>query len=569
MRKLAFHIGVVLLASLVCVGGVSAQEEATDITEDVLTGPGSVSVTTKKGIQMSFGAQIRMIPTTESNWDFGLGDDLQTDGYIGGAYNDSLFKVHLNESGWVNNGYIRSESRLYFNALPEDRKWSFYAALEYDRPIDTDTVDNRGGGDASSNFGLERLHATYALPMNMRFHAGWDIWGVDIIDGGGLVYGDDNPGFWLTGDYDTWSFNIGYFKLHENNFQTSTEFFDRQVAGVPPLTLEDWEDEDRTLYAGYLTFNLNEDHKVQPFYTYDRIRSVPVRDFLGFLSGGATGIVTGEKAHTDSHHIGAYYTGKFGMLELFAEGVYQFGSADDTGLAQEDFDISAYALAADIALELKDFVGFSLKPHAGILYTSGDDDPDDDELSGYMGVENAQRFSQYWGGENTIIGDTNFVFGSLLYGYLPELYGNGTPVFTGGLENGAGYGGGRGDNPGLTMSSFGLTATPKKFIIFRSNVNSFWWNEDFVVQSFAAPNNPVTGQAISTVIDAGYVGTEWDNELTVAMSKNTFVKGQCSFFFPGDGIEDVTSALSATPFGPGEKSDDIASRWAAELIWKF
>jgi hypothetical protein len=268
------------------------------------------------------------------------------------------------------------------------------------------------------------------------------------------------------------------------------------------------------------------------------------------------------------------------MLEVFAEGVYQFGSADDTGLNDavnqftgqpysdyNDFDISAYAFAGNLALELKDLIGFSLKPHVGGMYTSGDDDPNDDELQGYTGVENAQRFSQYWGGENTIVGDTNFAYGSLLYGYLPELYGNGTPVFTGGLQNGAGYGGGRGDNPGLTMSSLGVTATPKRFIIFRTNVNSFWWNEDFVVQDFTDPISIILApgpvpQENKTVIDSGYVGTEWDNELTFAFSQNTFVKGQFSFFFPGDGIEDVTEAL-------GAKSDDIASRIAAEIIWKF
>jgi hypothetical protein len=428
-------------------------------------------------------------------------------------------------------------------------------------------VDDRGGPESGSNFGLERLHGTIALPMNMRFHAGWDVWGVDIIDGGGLVYGDDNPGFWLTGDYGDLSFNVGYFKLEENNFQTKTTFED---AG---LVIEDDQNADRDVYAGYLTYDVNKDHKIQPFYVYDRIRSMPVRDFLASITPDTfaafpIGIDANAVAKTDSHHIGAYYTGKFGMFELFAEGVYQFGSADDTGLQavnpnyEDDYDISAYAFAGNLALELKDLIGFSLKPHVGGMYTSGDDDATDDELGGYTGVENAQRFSKYWGGENTIVGDTNFAFGSFLYGYLPELYGNGTPVFTGGLQNAAGFGGGRGDNPGMTMSSVGLTATPKKFIIFRSNVNSFWWNEDFNVQSFTEPLVVSASPRNVTTVDSGYVGTEWDNELTLAFSQNTFVKGQFSFFFPGDGIEDATEAL-------GAKSDDIASRIAAEIIWKF
>jgi hypothetical protein len=550
-----------------------AQEEATDITKDVLTGPGNVSITTEKDILMSFGAQARIIPTSETNWDFGMSDEV--DGYLDdpttpGVFDPSLdkafFKNHVNESGWVNNNYIRTESRLYFNAMPKDRRWSFYSALEFDRPVDTQVVDERGGRtEASSEFGLERLHGTMALPFNMRFHAGWDIWALDVNDGGGLVYGDDNPGFWLTGDYGDLSFNVGYFKLQENNFQASPEFDPSFANG----NLEDEKDADRDLYAGYLTYTVDDQHKIQPFYAYDHIRDIPVRDLLSTFSNGNFGIATGETAKTDSHHVGAYYTGELGMLELFGEGVYQFGTADDTGLKDagltdyNDYDISAYAFAGNVAVDLEDFVGFSLKPHVGGLYTSGDDDPDDDELGGYTGVENAQRFSKYWGGENTILADTNFVTGSMLYGYLPELYGNGTPVFTGGLQNFAGNGNGRGDNPGLSMSSVGVTAKPKKFIIYRTNVNSFWWNEDFQVQNFVEPVVLTPGPTPNvTTIDAGYAGTEWDNELTFAFSEYTFVKGQCSFFFPGSGIEDVTEAR-------GAKSDDIASRIAAELIWKF
>lgn len=524
-----------------------AAEQVKDITEDVLAGPGSISISTNKDIMMSFGALIRIIPTSETDWDFGMADDLNLPGYLGGALNKSFFKDHVNESGWVNNGYIRSEDRLYFNALPKDRKWSFYAAVEFDRPLETATVDERGGKtDDHSDFGLERLHGSIALPgSNLRLHAGWDIWGLDIIDGGGLVYGDDNPGIWLTGKSGPLDFNIGYFKLKENNFQNSI------------VDLQDGNNDDRDLYAGYLIYHLDKANQIKLFYGYDRIRGVRSGTFLNYLTG-----TMGQGADTDSHHVGAYFTGKQGPIEIFVEGVYQFGKADDTGLAEDDYDISAYAAAADVAIDLKDQVGFTFKPHLGIMWTSGDDDADDDELNGYTGVESAQRFSKYWGGENTIIGDTNLVMGTLLYGYLPELYGNGTPVFTGGLQNVAGIGGGRGDNPGLTMTSVGLTLAPKRFLIFRTNVNSFWWNEDIMVTSFA-------DGATTTEVDAGYVGTEWDNELTLALSKNMFIKGQFSLLFAGDAIEDVTSALTATAAGPGEESDDTAMRVAAELIWNF
>lgn len=558
MKKIIFSLSLILLFGGFLAGSATAatEDRATQITKDVLAGPGSIEIQTDKQIFMSFGARTRLIPTSESDYDFGIEDDLKPPfSLLGGALDPGFFKVHANESGWINNNYIRNETQIYFNALPENRSWSFYTALEFDRPLDNSSADERGGRDyKTSNFGLERVHGTFKLPNNMRLHGGVDIWGVDVLDAAGLVYGDDNPGFWLTGDYENVSFNVGYFKLSDHNWGTMDDI--NNLEG---------KNSDRDLYAGYMTFKPSEGQKYQPFYAYDRIRDVETGSFLqnsilkpkGLMPRGAT-------PETDSHHVGGYYTGEFGMLELFLEGVYQFGKADNTGLAQDDFDISAHAFSGDLALKFDDIVGYGLKPHIGFMYTSGDDDPLDDKLEGYTGVENAQRFSQYFGGENTIIGDTNFVLGSVLYGYLPELYGNGTPVFTGGLENFAGAGNGRGDNPGLTVGSMGITISPEIYLIFRTNLNAFWWNEDIMVNSFANP-------AVFTKVEGGYTGSEWDNELTLATSKNSFIKTHVSFFLPGGVIEDVTSALTTLAPGvmPGAESDEVATRLGMEFIWMF
>ena len=539
-----------LLAVIMLFGAahsMALENEAQDITKETIVGPGSVQVITGKDTLMSFGATVRLIPTADSNWDFGMTDN--TDGYLLGGLDADFFRTHANESGWVKDSYIRTESKLHFNAMPKDRKWSFYAALEFDRPVDTAAVDSRGGiSNSDSNFGLERLHISYELPAGLRLHGGWDIWHLDVMEGPGLIYGDDNPGFWITKETDLLDINVGYFKLDEND------------ADAAPNLLADDSDNDRTLYAGTLTVKPHQDHKIKLMYAYDRIRDIPAGDFLNYLAGPVFGI-SGGTPDTDSHHAGVLFTGKLGGFSYMAEGVYQFGDADDTGLKKagykyDDYDINAYALAADIAYDFKEMLGFQLKPHAGVMYTSGDDNAKDDELGGYQGVTNAQRFSAYWGGENTIIGDTNLVLGSLLYGYIPEMYGNGTPVFTGGLTNFAGFGGGRGDNPGMTMFSAGITAAPKKFLIFKSNVNFISWNEDFSVSNMVDPRKG------STYVESGYVGAEWDNEVTFATSKNSFIKGQVSAFFPGDGVEDVTEAL-------GARSDETAARCAMEFIINF
>ncbi|MCX7823874.1 MAG: hypothetical protein N2260_10615 [Syntrophobacterales bacterium] len=557
MRKIcSVFLGMVLLLSSgISLATSQGNQGSTveDITKEVIVGPGSVAVTTKGDLLMSFGAQARFVPTWESNWDFGMNENVSS--FLGGALHRKFFQTHVNESGAVRDKYIRSEDRLYFNAMAKDRSWSFYAAIEYDRAIDTDTVDNRGGTFESSNFGLERLNASVALPFNMRLHAGWDVWGVDHYDGGGLVYADDNPGFWINGswgeDQVTWS--IAYHKLKNVAWQpsiraatSSNQFFD--------------QDSDRDAISGWLKYKINNDHSIKLFYVYDAINNMPVIDFLGAMSGGRVGIIGNAKPEIDSHHIGGYWTGKFGIFQAMLEGVYQFGTADNTGLSRygraENYDIKAYAFAGDISVDLKDLFGFSVKPHVGFIYTSGDDDPTDDKLGGYEGVANAQRFATAFGGENTILADTNFVLGTALYGFVPEFYGNGTPVPTGGLQNFQGTGNGRGDNPGMTMLSFGITIVPEKFLIYRTNANVFWWNEDIYVTSWVNPT-------ITSRVESGYVGTEWDNEITLALNRHVFLKAQWALFFPGDVIKDVTKAIS------GAQADNIASRVAAELIWNF
>ena len=621
---------MVLVASLALVATAFAAEDqlekaAEDITKAHIVGPGSINVHRPGDIQMSFGATMRIIPTMEDNYDFGLSDE---SGFAGG----DIFQNHATEAGWVNNSYIRCENKLYFNAMPNDQVWSFYAALEFDGVLDNMTVDDRGNNDpgkndnssSNSNYGLERLHGTVKLPfgksMNLRLHAGWDIYQLDVYDGGGLVFGDDDPGFWITGDIsDKTDFQVGFHKLKENDWQ------------VGDLSTGN-QDNDRDLYSIAVDHHFDKKSHVRFFYAYDRIRNIKANTIQNYLFGGKInaalagkqnslssaayninpGFVTGAttnvvgfnggtpiyevtggtvntgglvpqldggqagingakaslgrnyfygnetEAETDSHHIGFFYQGDFGIVKPFVEAVYQFGTADNTGLSaygfEEDYDIKAYALAADLAFNLKDAIGFKFEPHIGIMYTSGDDDPDDDDLEGYTGVDNCQRFSAHWGGENTIIGDTNLLMGSVLYGYLPELYGSGTPVTTGGLQNFAGTGSGRGDNPGMLMYSIGINMAPKRFLLFRSNVNIFNFNEDFRLPTMA-------GTAVE--IDNGYAGTEWDNEVTLALSKNMFIKGQFSFLFPGEVIEDVTEAYS------GEECDDVATRLGIELIWNF
>jgi hypothetical protein len=319
-----------------------------------------------------------------------------------------------------------------------------------------------------------------------------------------------------------------------------------------------------------LTYHIDDDNEVRFMGAYDVMKTRS--DTTG--SFGVLG--TDDKgADVKTYRLGLLYTGKLGIFEPEFQAVYQGGTADNAvdefgalpNGSDDDYDIKAYALYGDVAVNLTDVFGFKVMPHVGFMYTSGDDDGDDDDLEGYTAVANAQRFTPRFGGEDTIIGDGNTLLGTILYGYIPELYGSmgGTQatggVATGGLTNGSQ--GGRGDNPGMTMIGGGITIEPKPFISYRTNFMWFEWNEDFKVNATAPSAVLPPGVDPNTEIESGTAGQQWSNSLRISLNRNVHIFGNATLFWPGETIKDVTEDVY------GEKADDVAQRYAIALIWRF
>jgi hypothetical protein len=546
MKRMWLSVGLVGLVTLMALSLA-----ATPLV--FARGEGSFVIKAENGNTYRFGGQMRMIPTAESDWDFGLGTVTVTPPALLPPF-EVNFKQHLNEAGIVSRSYIRTEARLYFNAEDSEGKWDFYSALEFDSAVDQEEVDRRG-----RDYGLERLHGSVAIPglEQVRFHAGWDIYFLDAVDAGaGFLYGDDDPGFWFTGDFDSIEFLVGYHKKLEDNFlsRDQAEFTDDEV-GLK-------SDRDRDIYSAMLTYHINDDNEMRFMGLYDvmKTRTDTTEDF------GALG-TTDKGADVETYRLGFLYTGKLGIVEPEFEVAYQGGEANnaedefgaDPNGSDEDYDIKAYALYADVALNLTDIIGFKVMPHVGFMYTSGDDDGDDDDLEGYTAVVNAQRFTPRFGGEDTIIGDQNTLLGTALYGYLPELYGSmGGTQQTGGVATGGFFNGsigGRGDNPGMTMYGAGITIEPVEYISYRTNFMWFEWNEDFAV---------FNGNTLSNVeIDSGTAGQQWSNSLRISLNRHVHIFGNATLFWPGETIEDVTEDVY------GEKANDVAQRYAIALIWRF
>jgi hypothetical protein len=544
-----------------------------DFSDIAFAGPGSVVIKTDGDITATFGGQVRLIPTYEQNWDFGISDKT-----LFGKTNPSgrIFLNHLNEAGVVCCGYIRSEDRLYFNFAKGDL-WDVYMALELDDALSSRTVDRiRDTQGDFGSFGLERVNASIKLPwIFSRLHAGWDIYAVDL-DTVLLVYGDDDPGFWLKGGVANVDWQFGYHKKDEANRRIVAN---RNAANNITNT---GYDNDRDIYSARINFSPTKDIKLGLLYTFDHMAMrflLPTGDPCRLLPGPLS-VIGNPCPKVNSHHIGPVVTANFAGFKFTGQYVYQFGEAGNTGITNAavtdinnaNYDIDAQAFLLDLAYDLTPFVGFRLVPHVGVLYASGDDNPRDNKLQGYVGNVDGQRFTPIFGGENTILADFNIVVGTNLYSFIPNLRGNQhAGLVTGGLLSN-----GRGDSPGLLLVGGGVTVAPLANVVYRTNAYYLRYDEKPCVNPavveipvLTAPL-PCPASPNSGFVNSKEVGVGWDNEVMVWLDKNFVVKGQFSFLFPGDAVRDITTITTRTAASPGGQAvDETAIRLALELLWNF
>ncbi len=505
-------------------------------------GPGSVEVNTIGDITVKMGAQVRLIPTAEIDRDFGLSDDV--DGAAAAGIMPATGPVSVNSRGHLTEGagdvkdsYFRNENRLFFN-FAHGSDWDVYMALEYDSLWASQTVDRTdfAAGSQTQQFGIERLLATFNIPLiYSRIQAGWDARGVDIKYGG-LVYGDDDPGVGIVGGVDGYKWALWYIKKGED------EAGYIQPTSNPLGPANDAKDSDRTFIYGKLAYKFDF-AEIEGFYMLDK------NDQAG--------------KNIQHHFVGLQSNGRVGIAKFSMEVAYGFGDYDmPEYLGGKEYDLSSWATFADVAFDLREQVGIKkFEIHIGGLYAQGDDDLDDDDLDGWTPAVGITRFGPAFGSEQSISFDGNNMFGQILYSILPAYYGSG--AMTGGGINGkASF-----DNPGLIMVGGGLKAAWGKWG-YKGNVMAMWFDEAEAVEVYYA-NKGVAGD-----IDIDdFMGIEWNNELSYKLYKNVTIKGGAAFLFPGSGAKDITQALQAyvdnVNFDDADDSNDVSMRFATELIWFF
>ncbi len=487
-------------------------------------GPGKVEVQTAGDITIRMGAQVRIIPTAEIDRDFGLSGQLNHAEEVKAAkkmpfnFGPST-RTHFNESGGaIKDSHIRGENRLFFN-FAHGSDWDVYMALESDTVLDRRAADRTDfiRGHQSQQFGIERLLATFKVPgMNARIKAGWDAQGVDIPFGG-LVYGQDDPGIGIMGTASGVKYEVTYIKSDE----------DEAGYGLAPTVNpigypSTGKDEDRTFFYAKAGYNFSGTY-LEAFYLLDKNN----------LRGG----------EIDNNFVGLQGRCSHGIFKPSFEIAYSFGEDD-----KNDADISAFALFADLAIDLHEMVGMKkFEAHIGGYYIEGDDDPGDGDYDGFMPAGALHRFTPSFGSEQSFSFDVNPVFGQPLYSMQPIGYG-------------------KFENPGLIMFGGGLKFATGRWA-YKGNVMAMWFAENTPVETY------YSNLGVSDVEIDDFMGIEWNNELSYKLYKSVTLKSGVSFLFPGAGGKDITRALTAyakgISFKDADESDDIATRLALELLWFF
>ena len=159
--------------------------------------------------------------------------------------------------------------------------------------------------------------------------------------------------------------------------------------------------EDSDVFAIYPVFNFGENFSFNPFltvgYSKDGERSAFVNSATGnwFSSFGANGFPVGFDPSDGfyTYWVGANVDATLGSFNLWGTAIYQGGEYSDGDAGTTgDLDIAAYLLAGGGNVPLG-----PASLHGQVFYASGDDNPDDEDLEAFFGVDGgAAGWSYYW-----------------------------------------------------------------------------------------------------------------------------------------------------------------------------
>ncbi len=466
--------------------------------------------------QIDFFGTAKVKPTFYSNFDF---NDSENDAFI------------INEGGLTGEQHVRAELRLGWKATGE--RWSVKMIAEADVIMEKDSADRSYYGGATNaegkpnsggEFGIERAELLYRFYPWLELQTGWDIRALDIKTGG-LLYGDDHPFLGFRGDLtDSLRYELLYMPIQN---RTSLPTANDDGKYLRSSDADDWR-----VYTLKLTQGFGGKNAVLPQSSFFG-NSDGKNGTLQFSLNPIYAYSDNDSKEAQIHYFGLEATGQVGWFKPYFEVLAANGEFDDGK------DISAWAMFAGLEVA----VNKAFNPYVAFRYTQGDDDADDNDVDGWVGITDIGRFTGLMGMDGNVLSeDLGQSYGATLYSYSPERATGGNRY--GGIGNG-----GSGDNPGQKLIAIGARGDLSALVpnlLYKTQAFFIWYDETGNLDNVANPGDKVDD----------YAGTTFDLQLLYAFSKNFSIDYIFSAFIPGEGIEDQ--------FG-----DDTAFVNALTLAWSY
>jgi len=521
----------------------------------------SVRIPTKSGIEARFG----MVQVWTMNWakNYDFYDDASDPAWVG------------DPEGTVRDNYM--SHMVYFPVdFVKPGQWRTHMLFSYKGSDFDQGADSAGeSGVDYDRWRVERAYFEFKLkflPVNAWIGVGHDLWDLDRA-GGALVYFDDDPGVRFYGNYEKFTWD---FKFARKSEQTDSQAFET--------------DSNRDVYLLKLGYDFGPYFRPHVFFAWDHNGaarySLPQNDRYWDGSGSFHGLVS-NAGTWNIYYVGANFTGKIGPLMYQVEGVYQGGDVDVNGDGilqmdgdyEDEFDVSAWAGLVNFQVDLAQWAPALNKFVVGLggVYFSGDDDADDDDLEGFVGVTNATRFFKPWSMGTLPVHGVNAqpVVGNTIYAWNPLNWGvgPGTGGVIGQPAEGNGLGA-HGDNPGMWAIVFTIDWVPATDWNVKAMVKYMQWDDTDVIEKqlgdndigyLRVPYGVDSDERDLNLEDADDIDEEigWETDLMVSYKiySNVTLFGGISVLWPGDGIDDINKVLY--------DDDDSDPAWHGQLGVKF
>ena len=468
------------------------------------------------GVKLGIGLSTEILPRFTDNMDFN--DDVEN-GFsfsaprpgTGDIFGSGVLSSFTGTGGSDDNsGAILNETRFWFDASKGNLE--MHTMIEWDGTLDEGVIDNNDPN-------LERARVSYTAPsLGAKFSAGADLYFASTI--GRVVYVDDDPGFWVNGKFASGTtYQLGYHKRDEGSGAAGDS------AGREPR-LPSGRDHD--LFSAKLGFSgdtgAGGTWYLEPFA-------------LGQNRANQSLNRAGQAQGTDQ--VAGYFgTGaryQSGVFMIEGEVITHQGTIRGTNTASvrdgfdqnyDEMDINSYA--AHLQGKLRNAIGGKITPYLSYDFASGDSDPTDDDLEGYVPVSTS----------NDLRSDNIEWVRTSMVNIMPNAVGNNAVEFgfeTNALGVGPNVGGilntGFGANPGYHRLQTGL----KGSLVGKWGVSTRVVYLRFAETEAAVAGAQARGQNVNDVDDD--IGWGFDLQFPYQAQDGLSITPFASVFLPGDGSE--------------------------------